>query len=259
MNIVSKTLVIGVGVLVISGLVLTSQASLIVLKNGRTVTGKSVEWREGTHDYLVNNEGASIPIPEDQVAKMEIDRPSDLDQAKGLVAAHQYGQAIPILEGIITKYKKLSWDVDAMRLLAQCYVEMNDSKKAAVAIDALFAAGGTLTPSLQMTYLKSLQQSGDTKRFQQELNRMIGTGSSSLVAVAYLIRAKAYLQEGNQDAALSDFIKVVTLFKNEKSVQPEALYNAAELLAKAKDPRAADFRKILVQEYKSSEFAGKLK
>jgi len=255
-NIVSKILVVG---LVVGAGALSAHASLIVLKNGRTVTGKSIEWRESTRDYLVINEGASMPIPEDQVAKMEIDRPAELDQAKGAVTSRQYGQAIPLLEGLVKKYSKLSWDVDAMKLLAQCYIEMNDSKKAATAIDALFAAGGTLTPSLQMTYLKSLQKSGDTKRFQKELNRTIGTGSSDLVAVAYLIRANSYLQDGNQDAALSDYLKIVTLFKNEKSVQPEALYNAAELLDKGKDPRAADLRKILVQEYKSSEFAGKLK
>lgn len=257
MNIVSKLLVAGVGVMVVSGLALSAQASLIVLKNGRSVTGKSIEWRESTRDYLVINEGASMPVPEDQVSKMEIDKPAELDRAKGLVASRQFAQALPLLDGIIQKYRKLSWDVDAMKLQAQCYIEMNDSKKAAVAIDALFNAGGTLAPALQMTYWKALQKSGDTKRLHQELNRTMGTGAPDLVAAAYLIRGNLYLEDGDQDAALSDYIKIVTLFKAAKAVQPEALYNAADLLDKAKDPRAADMRKILMQDYKNSEFAAK--
>jgi tetratricopeptide (TPR) repeat protein len=244
-----------------SGLALAAQASVIVMKNGRTVTGKSIEWREDTRDYLVINEGASMPVPEDQIASMNIDRPAELDQAKKLVSSGQYAQAIPVLDGMIKAYRKLSWDVDAMKLQAQCYVEMNDLKKASEAMDRVFTAGGTMPASVQMNYWKALQKTGDIKQLERDLNRTLGTGPSDLVAAAYLIRGNSYLQDGNQDAALSDFLKIVTLFKGEKAVQPEALYNAAELLEKAnaKDPRAADLRKILLQDYKTSEFAGKLK
>ncbi len=258
MNIVSKIFVAGVGILVVSGLTLAVQASSISMKNGRTVTGKSIEWREGTRDYLVLSEGASIPVPEDQVAKMAIDKPLDLDQAKNMVASRQYQQALPLLDAIIKQYRKLSWDIDAMRLSAQCFIEMNDSKKAADAVDALFVAGGTLPPVVQMSYWKSLQKSGDIQRLQKELSRTMGTGSPDLAAAAYLIRGNMYMEDGNQDAALSDFIKIIIFFKDEKAVQPEALYNAAELMDKAKDPRAADLRKTLVQNYKNSEFAAKV-
>jgi thioredoxin-like negative regulator of GroEL len=246
-------------VVMVSGAALSARASSIVMKNGRTVSGKSIEWREATHDYLVVNEGASMPVPEDQVTKIDIDRPAELDKAKSLLASRQFAQAIPLLEGMIKKYKKLSWDLDALKLQAQCYVEMNDTKKAAVAIDALAEAGGTMTPALQMIYWKALQKAGDTKRLQQELGRAMGTGAPDLAATAYLVRANMYLQDGDQDAALSDFLKIVTIFKGEKAAQPEALYNAADLLDKAKDPRAAELRKILQQDFKASEWAGKVK
>ncbi len=255
MNIVSRILV--AGLVVVCGLVLTARASSIVMKNGRTVTGKTIEWRESTRDYLVNNEGASMPVPEDQVVKIEVDKPAELEQARGLVASGRYTQALPLLEGVAKGYKKLSWDIDALKLLVQCYVELNDIKKVSGAMDALFAAGGTASPQLQMSYFRALQKAGDTKRLQQELSRTLGSGTASLVAVSYLMRANLYMQEGNQDAALSDFLKIVTLFKGEKLVQPEALYNVAQLLEKAKDPRAAEFRKILAADYKNSEFANK--
>jgi thioredoxin-like negative regulator of GroEL len=257
MNIMGRICAAGVGVMVVSGLVLTAQASSIVLKNGRTLTGKSIEWRESTQDYLVDNEGASVPVAADQVARMNIDKPADLDQAKTMVATRQFAQAIPLLEGIIKKYKRLSWDVDALKLQAQCYIEMNDSKKAGVAMDALYAAGGSLAPAVQMNYWKSLQKAGDTKKLQQDLSRTLGTGPADLVAAAYLIRANSYLQDGDQDAALADFVKIVTIFRSEKAVQPEALYRAALIMDKNKDPRAAEYRKILAQDYKTSEYATK--
>ncbi len=257
MNIMGRMVVAGVGVMVVSSLALTAQASSIVLKNGRTLTGKSIEWRDSTQDYLVDNEGASVPVAADQIAKMNIDKPADLDQAKTMVATRQYAQALPILEGIIKKYKKLSWDVDALKLQAQCYVEMNDSKKAGVAMEALYAVGGSLPPAVQMTYWRSLQKAGETKKLQQDLSKTLGTGPADLVAAAYLIRANSFLQDGDQDAALADFIKIVTIFRNEKAVQPEALYRAALIMDKNKDPRAAEYRKILTQEYKTSEYASK--
>jgi tetratricopeptide (TPR) repeat protein len=256
MNITVRIFVV---LVLVSGLALSARASSIVMKNGRTVTGKSIEWREDTRDYLVINEGASMPVHEDQVSKINVDKPAELDKAKSLVATRQYAQAIPLLEGLIRKYKKLSWDVDAMKLLAQSHVEMNDAKKAASAIDALAKAGGTLPPALQLMYWQSLQKSGDTKRLVQELERAMGSGIPDFAATAYLTRANLYLQEGNQDAALSDFLKITTILKDAKAAQPEALYQAAELLDKAKDPRAAELRKILLQDFKTSEWAGKVK
>jgi hypothetical protein len=87
----------------------------------------------------------------------------------------------------------------------------------------------------------------------------MGSGIPDFAATAYLTRANLYLQEGNQDAALSDFLKITTILKGAKAAQPEALYQAAELLDKAKDPRAAELRKILLQDFKTSEWAGKVK
>ena len=255
MNILVGTLVV---LVLVGGTALSARASTIVMKNGRTVSGKSIEWREATKDYLVINEGASMPVPEDQVTKIDIDKPAELDKAKNLMVSRQYAQAIPMLEEMIKKYRKLSWDMDAMKLQAQCYVEMNDMKKAATAIDVLAAAGGTLSPALQMVYWKALQKSGDTQRLQRELSRSIGTGAPDLAATAYLLRANLALEAGDPDAALSDFLKIVTILKGEKAAQPEALYQAAALLEKVKDPRADEFRKILLQDFKSSEWAAKV-
>lgn len=258
MNIVCKMSVVGVAVLLAGGPVLPASASSLVLKNKQVLEGNSIEWREASREYVVLMGGASRSIPASEVLKLNIDKPANIDKAKALISSRQYAQALPLLEEIIRKYKQLIWDVEALKLQAQCFVEMNEPKKATASLDALFAAGATLTPALQKTYWTALQKAGNNERLMKELTRTMGVGSPDLVATAYVIRGNAYLQDGNQDAALADFIKVVTLFKNEKASQPEALYQVADLLEKAKDPRAAEFRKILVNDYKDSEFAAKV-
>lgn len=258
MKIMGRILGAGMGVLVLGGLAFPASASSITLQNKQVLNANTIEWREASRDYLVTAGGASRTVPEDQVLQLNVDKPADYDKAQALIASRQHAQALAVLEGVIQKYRKLVWDVEALKLQVQCHVEMNDPRKAAASMDALFAAGATLTPALQKAYWTALQKAGDTARLQKELVRTLGTGPADLVAAAYLIRGNAYLQDGNQEAALADYIKVVTIFKGEKAVQPEALYNAAELLEKGKDPRAAEFRKILVNEYKTSEFAAKV-
>lgn len=258
MNSVGKIIVVTGGVLMVGGLTFSALGSSIILKNKQALNSNVIEWNEAAREYVIKTGGASRSIPEDQVLQMNIDKPADYDKAKALIASRQYAQALPLLADLIRKYKKLVWDVESLKLQAQCYVEMNEPKKATSSLDALFAAGATLTPALQKTYWTALQKAGDTERLQKDLVRTLGTGAPDLVAAAYLIRGNAYLQDGNQEAALADYIKVVTIFKNEKEPQPEALYQAAILLEKAQDPRATEFRKILANDYKNSEFAAKL-
>ncbi|EFK97486.1 hypothetical protein LDC_0474, partial [sediment metagenome] len=65
-------------------------------------------------------------------------------------------------------------------------------------------------------------------------------------------------QVGQKEAATLDYLRVVVLYENVKSVQPEALCKAAEMLEELRDARAETLRKKLVQEYKDSEWAAKL-
>ncbi|MEI6563226.1 MAG: hypothetical protein WCO42_02835 [bacterium] len=256
--IVSKSLLAGVCVGVVGGLALpVLAANVITLKNGRVISAPTIEWRSSTGDYIVAAEGGAVPIPLAQVARLNIERPAEFDQAIGLVKSRLFRQAVPLLEGIVSKYKMLNWDVDAGKWLVQCYLEINDPKKLATAMDALVAAGGTVPNNTLMMYWKMLQKAGDVKRLNREITRTLGTGSPDFVATAYMMRGNAYLKDGDEASALADFLKVVTLFKNEKAVQPEALFTAADLLDKAKDPRGADLRKVLMQEYKNSEYATK--
>jgi hypothetical protein len=231
----------------------------IQLKNGRTMTGKTIEWREGTQEYILATADTTLPIPRAQVARVTVDRPAEFDQAATMVKSRLFGQAIPILEGIVKKYRMLTWDAEAGKLLAQAYLETNEPRKAMAAMDALFASVSRdqVPASLQMMYWKAMLSTGAHMQLRKELDKVIGSAASDTAAAAYLMRGNLSLKLGDEDEALADFLKVTTLFQSMKALQPEALFNAANLLDAARDPRGADMRKQLVQEYAGNEFAAK--
>lgn len=254
------TRVIGVGAMVMAFVWAASVAqaeNTIYLKNKRSISGTNIEWKEGTAEYIVTTETGTIPVPKAQVARVVVTKPAGFDEAATAVKTRLYGQAIPKLEEIVRKYKGLNWDVEAQKLLCRAYVDTGDGKKASDVMAAVFAsAPGTRIPmDLLAAYWKLLDTPGSAMRLRKELDVAIGTGSRETAAAAYMVRGNLFLKEGEESEALSDFLKITTLFQGEKSLQPEALYKAADLLDKAKDPRGADFRKKLGQEYPSSSWA----
>jgi len=245
---------------IVSVLVLPALAeNAVYLKNGRTLAAKTIEWREVAQEYVITTAETTMPIPRAQVARAVVDKPADYDQAVSLLRSRLYAQAIPLLESIVRKYRMLDWDVEASKLLAQAYMEANESKKAVAVMDNLL----TLVPydqvpaALKMTYWKALLASGAHDQLRRELDKVIGAGTPDAVASAYLMRANLFLKLGEDDSALSDFLKLMTLYPAQKAVQPEALYRAAELFDGIRDPRGAEFRAKLAKEYASSEWASK--
>jgi tetratricopeptide (TPR) repeat protein len=245
---------------IVSALVLPALAeNAVYLKNGRTIAAKTIEWREGAQEYVITTAETTMPIPRAQVARAVVDKPAEYDQAVSLLRSRLFAQAIPLLESVVRKYRMLDWDAEASKLLAQAYMEANESKKAVAVMDNLL----TLVPydqipvSLRMTYWKALLASGAHDQLRRELDKVIGAGMPDAVATAYLMRANLFLKLGEDDAALSDFLKLITLYPAQKAVQPEALYRAAELFDGIRDPRGAEFRAKLAKEYASSEWASK--
>jgi len=259
MNTINRIILTGLVLIVVgAGAVPAWSANEVYLKNGRTMTAGSVEWREGSQDYLVVSGDTSVPIPRAQVDHVVVDRPAEFDRAATMVKSRVYGQAIPLLEGIVKKYRMLNWDVEAAKLLAQAYLEAGDAKKGMAAMDVVYATGGGEVPTnLQMLYWKTLAMAKEDDKLRLALDRAIGTGGPDLVCAAYMARGNLFLKLGEEDDALPDFLKVMTLYPNVKAPQPEALFRAAELMDKARDPRGAELRNKLIQEYPGNEFAVK--
>ena len=177
-----------------------------------------------------------------------------------MVTSKQFDAAVPILEGLITKYKMLVWDNRARELLAEAYLAKNDPKKAAAAMDDLFAniTKAEAPPEVHRLYWRTLLAAGRTQALKKELDDVIATGTRDMAAVAQIMRGNMNREAGQKEAAMLDYLRTVILFEQIKAVQPEALYRAAEMLDEMRDPRAEGMKKKLVTEYRDSEWAAKL-
>lgn len=260
MSMMNRMVMAGVTALVGGILALPAGAeNVLFYKNGRSVTGTSILWRETSQDYLVMNGEASVTIPLAEVGRVVVDVPAEYNQAAGMVKGRLYAQAIPLLEGVVKKYRRLNWDLEALKLLAQAYLESSNPKKGIEAMETLYASvpHSDVPLALQMLYWKALSATGADETFQKELGIALGVAPVDMLGTLYLMRGNMFLKNGDEDAALADFLKITTLLQKNKAVQPEALFRAVELLDKAGDPRGADLRKTLMTDYPGNEFAVK--
>lgn len=252
---------VGYGLLALCATTFQAQAvNKVHLTNGKTLAVTSIQWRESEQSYRVESEGAVIPIPKGQVDYLEIDKPADFDKASQMLAAKQYAAAVPILEDIVAKFKMLTWDNEARVLLGQIHLAMNDPKKAA---DVLSSYMNTMKKSdvpadVFMLYWKALMGAGRSASLKKELDEVVAAGNREMVAAAMLMRGNMNREAGQKELAVLDYLRVVILFENVRSLQAEALFRAAEILEELRDPRADELKKRLVQEYKDSEYAARL-
>jgi hypothetical protein len=114
---------------------------------------------------------------------------------------------------------------------------------------------GGISQELKALYQKALLTGGTNEAIRKQLDAAIGRGTSEMIGSLYLMRGNLALKAGDEEAALSDFLKVTTLFQKNKAIQPEALFQAATLLDAARDPRGDDLRKSLIRDYPGNEFA----
>jgi len=239
----------------------TARADKVTLTNDREIDAKQVTWRESDQEYRVEMaDGTIMPFPKAQVARLQVDKPADYAKAMQLVTAKQPDAAIPLLEGLTTSYKMRNWDNEARKVLAQIYLGKNDAKKAALTLDDYFSSvpKAEVPVDVQVLYWKALLGADRSSTLKKELDDVIAGNDRETAAAAQLMRGTMNRQAGLKEAAFLDYMRVVELFKDVKSVQPEALFKAAELLEEMRDPRAEPLRKKLAQEYKDSEWAAKL-
>ena len=252
--------ILAAGVLVLSATV-TARADKVVLTNDREIEAKKVSWRPSAQEYRVEMaDGTILPFPKNQIARLQIDKPADFEKATQLVAAKQADAAIPLLDGLVTSYAMLNWDNEARKALAQIYMGKNDAKKAASMFDDYLAnmPKGEVPIDVQLMYWKALLAADRASTLKKELDAATLGTERELAAAAQLMRGSVDRQAGLKEAAFTDYMRAYELFKDVKSVPPEALFRAAELLEEMRDARSEQLRKRLAQEYKDSEWAAKL-
>jgi len=238
---------------------------VMVLKNNKRMEG-TITWNSRRKVYTIKKITGKVTLSmrQDQVVGLIIPKPKKLTSVE---AALRKGAsptaAIPVLNSIIDDYFMLKWDKTATRLLAEVYIQNNQAKEAVKACERLIgdnpeaAWKGEMAPSYWAALLKAERPA----KLSGLIENAIKTGDRITSAHALLMRGDMLRKESdsteNARKALRDgYLRVVTLYSREKSVQPEALYKAAKCFDKlGQTSRADQMRTTLKSEYGSSSWA----
>ncbi len=153
-----------------------AHADVLKKTDGKELTGVRIKWFETRQEYQVEGaDGSMMPVPLDEVESLEITKPAEFDQAARAIAAKQYDAAIPLLEDIVSRYRRLDWDAKARELLANAYFARNDYKKAAQVMRDLMqgTAKNQITEDQYVTYWNSLLGAQMTAMLKKDLAEAI--------------------------------------------------------------------------------------
>lgn len=238
-----------------------AHADLLRKTDGKELTGIRIKWFETRQEYQVEGaDGSMIPVPLDEVDSLEIGKPAEYEQALKAVAAKQYEAAIPLLEDIATRYRRLQWDAKAREVLANAYFAKNDYKKAVQVMRDLMqgTAKSQITDDQYVTYWNALMGAQMTAMLKKDIADAIAGDSKTLATLAMIKRGDVNKAEGKREDAVLDYLRAALMFDEAQDLQPEALFKGAQLLDELRDPRAEELRKRLVSKYPSSAYARRL-
>lgn len=229
--------------------------------DGREIQGGKIKWQESRREYRIENpDGSILSVPLDDVEAVEVAKPAEYDKAMQAIAARQYDAAIPILEDLVIRFKRLQWDSKSREALANAYLAKGDFKKAAQILGELMqgTAKNQITDEQYGLYWNALLGAQNTVALKKELSDALTGESKSLAALAVVKRGDLFKAEGKREDAVLDYLRAVVLYEEARAMHPEALFKAAQLLDEMRDPRADELRKKLVSLYPDSAYAKKL-
>jgi hypothetical protein len=236
-------------------------AEVLRKTDGKELAGVRIKWFEVRREYQVEGaDGSLIPVPADEVDSLEITKPPEFDKAAQAVAARQYDAAIPILEDLTIRYKRLQWDARAGELLANAYFAKTDFKKAAQVMGDLMESTpkGQITDEQYSLYWSALMGAQMTAVLKKQLTEAIAGDSKTLAALAIVRRGDLNKADGKREDAILDYLRAVLLYEEARGVHPEALFKAVQVLDEMRDPRADEVKKKLLSLYPDSPYARKL-
>lgn len=235
---------------------------IIEKKNGERMAG-SIRYQRASKAYSITDQsGVSFKISARDVAEVRVKKPENLDAAIRQVQAGQYAEALPVLQEIASTYTMLEWDVIASTYLAQAHLQMGNSDLAIIACKDVIgqnkaaAWSGDLAP----VYWQALLKEDRVDTLKDVLDEAVQEGGRDIAARAQVVRGDIQMKEGNfKDALLDGYLRTVVLFQNQKSVQPEALYKAAQCFDElGQAPQAEEMRKKLLADYPDDPYARKV-
>ncbi|MEI6970886.1 MAG: hypothetical protein WCL44_05150 [bacterium] len=240
-----------------------SAESTITKSDGTILKVKSARWVQGQNGFTIMlADGSSQMIPKAVIESIDMEKPQKLILAESQLRSQQYDAAIMALESVMAEYQRLGWDMIAAERVADVYTRVKkDPRKAVAALEKVLrdVPKADISAGTQLAYWNTLlaQGRGSDAILKKELDESIALGQRDLVAAAYVARGGLNQANGQREAALLDYLRVVILFENVKNIQPEALYRASSVLDEMKDKggRGDILRRKLLELYPDSPYA----
>lgn len=236
----------------------TADAAHVILTDGRRIDGTAIRAR-ANGDVILTTERGDLTFGRGQYREAWADRPAELDQARQHMQARRYDQVISTLEGVVTRYRHLSWDMEALAMIGQANNAKGDHAAALSAYERLFqhAPRRREDPNMRWGYYEALLGAEQLDRLENYLNEIISEGKRSEAARAQIMRGDVKRKRGMTEDGLLDYLRTVVLFKAESEVQAEATFKAAEALDAMRDQRARDMYRKVVEEHGGSPYAAR--
>lgn len=233
-----------------------ADAAYVILADGRRMEGSAIRAR-ANGDVILTTERGELTFPRGEYREAWAARPAELDRARQQLQAGNFDAVISGLEGVVTQFRHLSWDVEALALIGRAQNEKGDYSAAVSSFNQLFqrAPARREDRAIRWPFYRALLGTGDLERLERELNELIAGGDREDAARAQIMRGDIKKERGLGDAALLDYLRTVVLFQAQQDVQAEALYKAGVVLAERRDPRANDMFRRVVQDHANSPFA----
>lgn len=255
----AKTWLVGMVAATLLG-VLSAPAASVVLLNGTTLQGSSVRIKLDGTVVLRTADGATREFAKGQYKLAIADMPPEFTTAAQALAGKQYQGVIDTLEKVVGDLNGLEVDKQLRFAMARAYIGLGKPGEAVAQFDTLakhYGADGLKDPKVAVEYASALLAAKQNDKLVGVIDEIVKNAPRNVAAKAQTMRGQMREQQGQLDAALMDYMRTVVFFDRETDAVPEALFRAAEVLEKKRDPRAKMLYKRLADEYKDSPFAQK--
>ena len=233
-------------------------APYVVLSNGQQVQGSAIR-ALANGDINLTMEMGMRTFPKGSYVKAVADKPAEYDQAAAAIKAQKFDAAVPLLQGIVAKYRYLGWDVEASKLLAQALLGKGDAEGAVKAYEQLFLVAPAEKQNADTAWglRRAMLKAKQYPALIRQLDAVAAAGNRPEAARAQTMRGDIQLDQNNVELAALDYLRTAILFADVKdaAILGEATYKAAAALEQLRDPRAKDMYKKVATEFKTSPYA----
>lgn len=263
-----RTMTAVLGAVLAAGAAAAQVKGALITPEGRRLEGV-IRWNAHAKAYAIMQEKAGrnieLSMTPDKVRGVEVAEPAALAPAAENVKKGKFDAAIPVLEAITKKYQMLTWDAVATRYLAEAYLKTGDAGKAMEVCESVTRVNkeagyiGEMAP----VYWQVLIKKGRSARAEDLMALAIKAGDRRASAFAQIARGDIILTGGDtqeiaKKALCDGYLRVVTLYRDVRAAQPEALYKAAKCFERiGHTTRADQMRTMLKNDYGASEWAAK--